>query len=242
MSTGKQKLFLSARWENLVLFTYSVNPEVLHPYLPQGLEPDTINNQAFVSLVAFDFLDTKVKGLKIPFHVNFPEINLRFYVKNGESRGVVFIRELVPRFFIARTANILYNENYKSVKMKSSVEKNEKIVVNHDIFFRGNNYKINVAGENKPYLPSNDSLEHFFKEHEWGFGKSKNSNTLIYHVEHPFWQIYPVKKYFLDFDFSRIYGKEWEFLNSEKPFIIALAEGSTVKVYTPQIIESVTIK
>ncbi len=241
MSNLRQKLFLSARWENLVLITYCIQPEILNPYLPEGLELDILNQKAFISLVAFDFFDTKVKGLKIPFHVNFPEINLRFYVKNIKNRGVVFISELVPRFFIAHTANVLYNENYKSVKMTSLVEKNTKIFVKHEIYYERENYKISIVGENKPYLPSNDSREHFFKEHEWGFGKSRKGNTLMYHVEHPFWQIYPIKKYSLDFDFGKVYGKEWEFLNSEKPYNITLAEGSAVKVFSPQILESGTI-
>lgn len=82
-------------------------------------------------------------------------------------------------------------------------------------------------------MPSKDSLEHFFKEHQWGFGLSKKGSTLVYRVEHPFWQIYPVKKYFLDLDFGILYGKSWEFLNSEKPFNITLAAGSEIKVFPP---------
>lgn len=240
MCTSKQKPFLSARWENLVLITYCIRPEILKPFLPHELKPDTVNNQAFVSLVAFDFFDTKVKGIKIPFYVNFPEINLRFYARANDKRGVVFIRELVPKFFIAHTANILYKENYRKVKMKSSAEINEMIHVKHKIYFGGKIYSITVEGENKPYLPSKDSLEHFFKEHEWGFGQLKKGGTVIYRVEHPYWNIYPVKNYFFDFDFGKIYGNEWEFLNSLKPFNITLAAGSAVKVFPPKKLDSGT--
>ena len=236
----KPKLFLRARWENLILITYSINPGLLEPLMPKGLEPDTINSNAFVSLVAFDFLDTKVRGIKVPFHVNFPEINLRFYVKTKEKRGVVFIRELVPKFFIARIANLLFNENYKSIKMTNQVEKNSTVKVKHFGFYDGLKFEIRVEGENNPYLPSEDSLEHFFKEHEWGFGKSKRGETLIYRVEHPFWEIYPVKKYSLNFDFGAIYGKKWEFLNSQRPFNMTLAVGSAVKVFSALPLESGT--
>jgi uncharacterized protein YqjF (DUF2071 family) len=162
----KPKLFLRARWKNLILITYSINPKLLESFMPKGLEADTINNNAFVSLVAFDFLDTKVKGVKVPFHVNFPEINLRFYVKTKEKRGVVFIRELVPRFFIAKIAKLLFNENYKSIKMTNQVEKNGMVKVKHSGYFEGRKFEISVEGENNPYLPSADSLEHIFKEHE----------------------------------------------------------------------------
>jgi len=240
MGINNQKLFLRARWENLCLITYIIPSAKLKPYMPYGLTADTKDGSAFVSLVAFDFLDTKVKGIKFPFHVNFPEINLRFYVKNSEKRGVVFIREFVPRYFIALFANKLYNENYKCIKMKSKVTINDERIVNHDININGNNYYLKLTAENKPYQASEISLEHFFKEHEWGFGKSKSGDTLIYRVEHSRWETFPVKSYYLNFDFGKVYGADWEFLNAEKPFNITLAAGSEVKVFSPQMLVSGT--
>jgi uncharacterized protein len=89
------KPFLSAEWRNLIMINYEVNEEILLPYLPAKTELDSFNNKFYVSLVAFHFLDTKVKGISLPFHRNFEEINLRFYVKykegNEYKRGVVSI-------------------------------------------------------------------------------------------------------------------------------------------------------
>jgi uncharacterized protein YqjF (DUF2071 family) len=228
------KLFLSARWENLLLVTYKVPPDILKPHLPPALELDTIGGDTFASLVAFDFLDTKVKGLKIPFHVNFPEINLRFYVKNNQHRGVVFIKELVPRFFLALAARIIYNENYRWARMENSLIKSESISLNHTINFGGTEYSINVTAENKPYIPEQNSTEHFFKEHEWGFGTTKKGEPLIYRVEHPEWEIFPITGFSHNFDFGKIYGEKWRTLNGEKPYSIVLAKGSEVKVYGAQ--------
>ncbi len=228
------KVFLTAKWHDLVLITYDVDPEMLLPHIPAGLEPDTINDRAFVSLVAFDFLDTKVKGIKIPFHVNFPEINLRIYVKNKDKRGVVFIGEFVPKAVIPLIANTLYNENYKSIKMISSVKKNGAIFLNHTLNISGRNYEINLEADNKPYLPPIDSAEHFFKEHEWGFGTSRDGKPLIYKVEHPFWNIYPIRKFQHNFDFSTVYGEKWELLNGKEPYNITFAQGSDIKVFEGQ--------
>lgn len=225
------KVFLTAKWHDLVLITYDVDPEMLLPHIPPGLVPDTINDRAFVSLVAFDFLDTKVKGIKIPFHVNFPEINLRLYVKNKEKRGVVFIREFVPKAVIPLIANTLFNENYKAIKMISSVCKNGAIFLNHTINLYGKKYEINLEADNKPYMPTVDSTEHFFKEHEWGFGTSRDGKPLRYKVEHPFWDIFPVRKFQHNFDFGAIYGKKWDFLNEKEPYNVTFAVGSDVKVF-----------
>ncbi len=230
-----QKAFFTARWENLVLVTYKVDPGFLSQFMPPGLEADTIEGSAFISLVAFDFLDTKVKGIKFPFHVNFPEINLRFYVKSMDKRGVVFIREFVPKTIIPLIANTLYKENYKCIPMKSSIEKNGRILLNHTIEFAHKEYQINIEAENKPYLPSADSIEHFFKEHEWGFGTSGKKRLLTYRVEHPFWEVYPIRKFEHNFDFVEIYGEKWEFLNLESPFNVTFAKGSEIKVYGAEI-------
>lgn len=231
-----EKLFLSARWENLVLVTYKVPSKILAEHIPKGLEPDTINGDAFVSLVAFDFLDTKVKGVKIPFHVNFPEINLRAYVKNKEKRGVIFIREFVPRFFISLVANTLYNEKYRSAQMKSSLTLNGKIDLTHNMKFKGKEYTLSLQAKNQPHMPGHDSTEHFFKEHEWGFGTNRAGQPLMYRVEHPFWDIFPVTRFEHNFDFGAIYGLKWRFLNSEKPYNVTFAKGSPIKVYSGKLL------
>ena len=97
----KRRAFLSARWERLCLVTYDVDPARLAPLLHPELELDTRDGRAFVSLVAFDFLDTRVLGIPWPGYRSFPEVNLRFYVRHGDRRGVVFIREYVPKRLIA---------------------------------------------------------------------------------------------------------------------------------------------
>jgi uncharacterized protein YqjF (DUF2071 family) len=226
-------VFLTARWEYLILITYAVPQEKLTPSLPKGIVPDTLGGNCFASLVAFDFKDTKVKGMKIPFHINFPEINLRFYVRREDTgeRGVVFVKELVPKFMIEFIANTVYNEPYESVKMESSMAINGKINLEHNIEYEGKPYSIKLEAENKPFTPSPDSKEHFFKEHSWGFGKTKKGETLVYRVEHPVWEIFPVTDIKYNFDFGAIYGKEWGFLNDSEPYNITFAKGSEIKVY-----------
>src|SRR6266699_1116460 len=113
--------FLPARWSNLAILTWEVPPALLEPHLPAGLELDRRDGAAFASLVAFDFLDTKVLGVPWPGFRNFPELNLRFYVRYGNQRGVVFVREFVPKRFVAWAARTLYNEPYRAARMTSLV-------------------------------------------------------------------------------------------------------------------------
>ncbi|MEO8666728.1 MAG: DUF2071 domain-containing protein [Ignavibacteria bacterium] len=228
------RVFLTAKWLNLINITYKVDPSILKKYLPKGLELDTIDGSAFISLVAFDFKDTKVKGVKILFHVDFPEINLRFYVKHNAERGVVFIKEFVPKFMISFIANAVYNEPYKTAVMKSEFIANGKILVSYKLKTGGEEYFIKLSADNRLTTPSSDSIEHFFKEHSYGYGTSHSGKTLVYRVDHPVWRTYNVNDYSHNFDFGKIYGSRFSFLNNQKPFNVLLAEGSDVKVYSAQ--------
>jgi uncharacterized protein YqjF (DUF2071 family) len=178
-----------------------------------------------------------VKGVRWPGHVNFPEINLRFYVRQKDQsetrRGVVFIRELVPRPLISFVARWLYNEPYAAAGMSSRVtETPERITVEHQVTPRGGRLSIiKVTAARVAEVPSPTSLEHWFKEHQWGFGRTRRGGPLVYEVRHPEWAIYPVERLDLDFDWVGAYGREWGFLRQAKPESVVLAQGSRIEVH-----------
>ena len=194
-----KKPFLTAHWSNLCLFNYPVEDAVLTPHLPPGLELDRWQGKAHLSLVAFDFLDTRVLGIPWPGFRNFPEINLRFYVTDGERRGVVFIREYVPQRWVAWMARTLYNEPYVAAPMQSQRTEDEAgICIQHTLTTGDTEQRLQVMASGDPTKPVDNSQEHHFKEHQWGFGTSRKGQLLVYEVRHPHWEIIPVTDYQLD--------------------------------------------
>lgn len=230
-----QTPFLTAEWRNLLNLTYRVPPEILQPYLPKGIVLDVQNGTAFASIVAFDFLNTRVRRLKIPFHVNFPEINLRYYVKYKNNRAVCFVREFVPKFCIALVADKLYNEPYQAIPMQSQlqIKKGGDICIRHDFTKNHRAYYIEATANKSTQIFHENTLEHYFKEHDLGFGTDKKGQTLSYKVLHPIWETYMLENYAHNLDFGHIYGPQWAFLNKETPFCALLAKGSAVEVYPP---------
>ncbi len=224
--------FLTARWSNLAIITWEVPPALLEPHLPAGLELDRRGGAAFASLVAFDFLGTRVWGAAWPGLSDFPEINLRFYVRLGERRGVVFIREFVPSPLVAWVARAIYNEPYLAAPIESARAGQVPLGVTTRRALRlGRTHTIGVTGSTPVYRPAEDSDEHFFKEHQWGFGRDRRGRTLVYEVRHPVWDVYPVRSWTLDLDWAQVYGPQWSFLSGEKPASVVLAAGSAVSVY-----------
>jgi uncharacterized protein YqjF (DUF2071 family) len=225
--------FLTARWQDLALITYAVPRGLLQPRVPPGLELDERGGEAFVSLVAFDFRDCRVRGVRWPGMVNFPEVNLRYYVREQRSgqRGVVFVREFVPSRVIAGVAKWVYNEPYAAVPMTSSVTRTKgQVRVEHTLNVAGRANRIAVEADEACIVPEASTADHFFKEHSWGYG-TRRGRTLAYEVHHPVWQVCRNARVVqLDVDFAAVYGQEWGILGGAMPAHVMLAVGSTVEV------------
>lgn len=236
------KPFLTAEWRKLVLANYEIDPKVLESYLPVGTELDFWDNKCYVSLVGFMFLNTKIKGIKVPGHVNFEEVNLRFYVKrineSGElKRGVVFIKEIVPKPMITFVANKLFKEHYQTLAMNHLWEEEENSRTVKYVWYKGDRENlILIDAEKKAVEILPDSKEFFITEHYWGYSKGKGNTANEYEVKHPSWKVYPVKKAAINVDFGLTYGSEFEFLNQKQPTSIMLAEGSEISVGNKRVI------
>jgi uncharacterized protein YqjF (DUF2071 family) len=185
-----------------------------------------------VSLVAFEFRRTRVRGVAIPRHVAFPEINLRFYVRYDGERGVVFIRELVPRWAVATVARLLYNEPYQRVPMRCSAEPapDGGIVVRHRF---GAGSSLTVRGAADAVVPPAGSAAHWLTDHSLGLGRRRDGATRRYHVAHPTWALREVTDLGLAVDFGAVYGRQWAWLNDATPSHLSLAVGSPITVSRP---------
>jgi hypothetical protein len=236
--------FLKAEWRKLIMFNYAVDPALLMPFVPPHTQLDIWNGTCYVSLVGFMFVGTRVKGFKIPFHIDFQEINLRFYVKyndpeKGMKRGVVFIKEIVPKRMISFVANTLYRENYITLPMRHNWEiRNDELKIGYELKKDGKWFHFGVTAKNEPVELTDGSETEFITEHFWGYAKWDERSTNEYEVGHPRWVTYPVSGSEIDFDFEKTYGTEYNFLNAAKPVSIYLAEGSEIFVNKGKLISA----
>ena len=230
--------FLTAFWKNLVMANYEIDAGLLSDFVPEKTELDFHNSKCFVSLVGFMFLDTKVLGIPIPFHRNFEEVNLRFYVKhksgndgNEIKRGVTFVKEIVPKSLIKLVANNIYAEKYDSMPMKNELSISD-IAVNVGYFWNFENdwNYIKAGADKKSFMAAPGSEEEFITEHYWGYTKVNEHQTSEYQVEHPKWKLHEVKNHEINCDFGKLYGERFSILNKTIPSSVFLAEGSEIIV------------
>jgi uncharacterized protein YqjF (DUF2071 family) len=233
--------FLTASWRYLAMLNYEVPPALLQPLLPLGTELDSWEGATMVSMVGFRFLDTRVLGVPIPGHRDFDEINLRFYVRRRDDRGewrrgVVFVRELVPRRAIAVVARRCYNEPYTAVPMRHELRMADAVDgqpgrAAYAWRLGGRWHRLEVTTRGRPDFPDEGSEATFITEHYWGYTAQRDGATAEYRVAHPPWRVWAASGARLDRDVSAVYGPGFAECLALEPRSAFLAEGSVVTVY-----------
>jgi uncharacterized protein YqjF (DUF2071 family) len=231
------RVFLTAEWQHLAMLNYEVDAGLLVPFVPAGTELDRWKGKVFASLVGFRFLNTKLLGfLPIPMHSDFEEVNLRFYVRRQVGsevrRGVVFIRELVPRRAIAFLARAFYKENYAALPMAHEIRSAGDHRLRVAYRWRNGNCwsEMHLETDGKSELPGEGSMEQFITEHYWGYSAQPGGDCVEYRVTHPSWRVWQVGRSALEGDAQQLYGKEFAAVLHGKPQSVFLAEGSAVAV------------
>ncbi len=229
------KTFLTAQWRNLIMANYEINPSILLPYLPKGVELDYFHGKTYVSLVGFLFKDSSIFNCPIPYMGTFEEVNLRFYVvrkvDNEVRRGVVFINETVPNKMVAWVANKLYKEHYIAIPTKHQwTFFNDKKQIEYQWKVKSKWNSIKVTAATTRHEMAAGSMEDFIFEHYYGYTKVNPKRSIEYKINHPSWKINVIQDYQVDCDFAAFYGEDFAVLNNTKPNSIMLAEGSEISV------------
>ena len=232
--------FLTAQWRDLAILNFEADPAVLRPLVPAGTELDDWRGRTLVSVVGFLFLDTRVLGVPIPFHRDFEEVNLRFYVRRrgpeGWRRAVVFVKELVPRRAIALTARLVYGEHYVALPMEHRIDVEtgrgrvaRRVAYSWKLNGHQNRIQVSVHGDPRDTAPG--SQEEFITVHHWGYARRRNGGTLEYRVEHPRWRVWDAADSRLECDVTPLYGEAFAECLGASPTSAFLADGSTVRVF-----------
>jgi uncharacterized protein YqjF (DUF2071 family) len=230
--------FLTAQWRNLVILTYAVDPACVIDRVPRGTTLDSWHGKTPVSLIGFHFLDTKVLGAPIPFHQDFEEVNLRFYVRRAVAdagvtrQGVVFIRELVPRHFVGGIARLLYREPYTVVPMRSRVNAGPPREVEYQWNTTGKWCTLAaVVEESRDGIDvAPGSLEEFVTVRHWGYNGEAGKETLEYQVDHPRWRVWRARDIRAEYDAAPLCGPELA-RHLTNPISVLIAEGSAVTIH-----------
>jgi uncharacterized protein YqjF (DUF2071 family) len=233
--------FMMAEWRHILFLNYSVDPAALAPWIPAGTTLDLWEGKAVLSMVCYLSTKTRVAGAAVPFHTRFDGVNLRFYVQrtlNGETRkGVAFIRQFVPRWWIAEIAHLVYREKFTALPIQHTVETRGKELalgglVEYTWVNRRKRSRMGglVVGEAFPVIPGSE--EAFLSVRNWGYTRVNARWTGEYRVEHPVWRIRPLTQAYFLSDVQALYGKTLAPFLHHSPRSAFVADGSPVTLFS----------
>jgi uncharacterized protein YqjF (DUF2071 family) len=237
-------IFLTGEWRYLAMLNYPVEPALLQPYVPRGTTLDTWRGTPYMSVVGFLFRRTRVLGMPIPWHQHFEEVNLRFYVRretdDGEvRRAVTFVSELVPRRAVAALARLAYNEPYRALPMRHSVEQTtdpDRAPGRVEFAWRQpsgwSSLVVETSGPARPLVAGSEA--EFITEHYWGYTRQRDGGTVEYRVAHPRWRTWDVDRSTLTGNLAELHGAAFARALAAPPASAFLAEGSPIAVHLPR--------
>ena len=234
--------FLTAVWRHLLFANYEADRSLVQRYVPRGTELDLLDGRALVSMVGFRFLDTRLLGVPVPWHRDFDEVNLRAYVRRKVDgrweRGVVFIRELVPRPAIAWTARLAYNEPYRAVRMRHRIEMNADAggSLSYEWRQHGAWQSLGAAVQGRPTPIDPDSATGFITEHYLGYTPQRSGRTVEYQVAHPRWNVWEQAAVTFRCDVAAVYGTEWREGLEATPWSAFVCDGAPVAISFPRLL------
>lgn len=236
-------VFLKATFQNLLQLVYAVPPEQIQALLPAGLEPMLVEGKAQLILSALEFRQTRVKGLKIPFHVNFPEVHLKTMVRHDGQTGVFFIRQFVPKHCIAVVARRIYHEPYEAYPIEFSLqpipgpeegttirELNCRIwKKEHSVTIRA--YVDSPHTETEPL--QEEWVESLNPELLTGFGRNDKGELTTYTMEQKALQAHRVSEWSLTGDLNEIFRDCLPEGFPEYPVEVLFIQGQAVRITQP---------
>lgn len=231
MSAGPA--WMQADWGNLVMVSWLVDPALVEGRLPAGCTPDLWEGAAALSLVGVEFSNVVVKGISWPWHDRFPEVNLRTYVHGPHGPGVVFLGELVPKYFVARLARQTYGEPYE--KRKVTVEKRVRhsepeAAYEWEVGVR--TFRLSVRAEAQAHQVPVGTLEEFLLHRSRGYNSFRGGTT--FEVTHEPWTMRMPLRYAVDCATGAPFGPAFGPVFQRECSSVLLSDGSAVRVGLPR--------
>ena len=242
-NNGNKKL-MTANYSELVTVNFQIDPKILEPRVPRGLELDFFNDETYVSLVAMMLRDVRVWGIPIHVATGFEQVNLRFYVRrrigNEFRRGTCFIKDYVSSSAAAWILGSLFKADFHRLKMKhdnSGFDGLPESVPHVDYGWKAGDgwNRLRVKALSPMRETERETKHGFVLDHDYQYSQRKGK-TLEYPSDRPDWTIWSASQASFQCDVKRLFGVEFAKPLGRRPSSIFVAKGSDVTIFRPTTI------
>ena len=182
---------MTQTWLNLLFAHWPVDRTMLRALVPAALELDLFDDVAWVGVVPFYMTNVSPRGVPaMPWVSEFPELNVRTYVRAGRKPGVYFFSLDAARVLAVRAARFLFNLPYFVASMDVQVSPHGVV------HYRSDRQAAPAAGFSAAYRPygppftaAPGSLEHFLTERYCLYNVDARGVPYRLDIHHPPWPL-----------------------------------------------------
>ena len=225
----ENKPLLIQDWENLSFMHWVVNKKILNQYIPEGLKLDLFHNNAYIGVIPFMMKNVRPRwGASVPFISNFPEFNIRTYVKIGKTKGVFFLtldaQSIITRIFASNFYYLPYKYSRGFVKSKDNFYywKSKRVFTDYSL-------EGSCEGLGEYRYAQKESIEEFLFERYYLFVTNQNKILKGFIHHHP-WKLKIAIPRLIKNNFLKAYSLGID--NVLKPEFCHISDGAKVKAWS----------
>lgn len=184
---------MTQTWHHLLFAHWRVDLAALRALVPQALELDTFDGEAWLGVVPFFMTNVAPRGVPaLPWLSAFPELNVRTYVRHRGRGGVFFFSLDATNRIAVRVARTLFHLPYFTADMNVATDDNGRVAYESrrtDLKAPDARFMATYAPHTDPEPPRPGTLEHFLTERYCLFTMDRRGRTCRVDIHHPPWPL-----------------------------------------------------
>jgi uncharacterized protein YqjF (DUF2071 family) len=190
---------MTQTWHQLLFAHWAVPPETMRPLVPAAFEIDVFDGRAWIGIVPFYMTNVAPRFVpSLPWVSEFPELNVRTYVRVGNRPGVYFFSLDAGSALAVHTARTLLNLPYHSAAM-TMTSGNDGVVYEsrRDAVGRPAEFRAVYGSTGDVFTAAHGSLEYFLTERYCLYHVTRRGRPYRLDIHHPPWPLQPARAEFV---------------------------------------------
>jgi uncharacterized protein YqjF (DUF2071 family) len=184
---------MTQTWHDLLFAHWPVDARTLRDRVPPAFELDLFDGTCWLGIVAFRMTNVAPRGVpSMPWIAEFPEVNVRTYVRVGDRPGVYFFSLDAASTMAVKTARALLNLPYFAATM--TVAARGGMIEYHSRRQSGSpaaGLKATYRASGDRWKPQPGSLDYFLTERYCLYNEDRSHRPYRLDIHHPPWPLQP---------------------------------------------------
>jgi uncharacterized protein YqjF (DUF2071 family) len=184
---------MTQTWRDLLFAHWRIDPQLLRAKVPSQFPLDLFDGDAWIGVVPFRMTNVGPRGLpSLPGVSEFPELNVRTYVRVGDKPGVYFFSLDAGNWLAVQAAQTLLNLPYHRAAMR--VRPVDGAVAYESRRLGGvAEFAATYEPDGDAFVPTAGSLESFLTERYCLYNLDRRGVPYRLDIHHPRWSLQPAK-------------------------------------------------